>query len=168
MPHRSTFLAPLHNLLKKDMPWKWSKVEDAFVAAKQLILNPQTLSFMWCFIPWCWSRSVSSDAFATCTLTKAQQNYSQLEKKALSIIFGMKRFRQYLSMIAPSQFQQIIDLCDSFWTIASSSCSCSSSTSKMDTYACIIQLNDWVPQHYSTCRCRQDVPSSSPDMVTKM
>lgn len=56
MPHRSTFLAPLHNLLRKDIPWKWSKVEDAFVAAKQLILNPQTLSFMWCFIPWCWSR----------------------------------------------------------------------------------------------------------------
>ena len=32
MPHHSTILAPLHNLLKKDIPWKWSKVEeDAFV-----------------------------------------------------------------------------------------------------------------------------------------
>ena len=44
MPHHSTILAPLHNLLKKDTPWKWSKVEeDAFVAAKDLILNSQTL-----------------------------------------------------------------------------------------------------------------------------
>ena len=44
MPHHSTILAPLHNLLKKDTPWKWSKVEeDAFVAAKELILNSQTL-----------------------------------------------------------------------------------------------------------------------------
>ena len=44
MPHHSTILAPLHNLLKKDTPWKWSKIgEDAFVAAKELILNSQTL-----------------------------------------------------------------------------------------------------------------------------
>ena len=35
-------------------------------------------------------------AFASCTLTQAQQNYSQLEKEAFSIIFGLKRFRQYL------------------------------------------------------------------------
>ena len=35
-------------------------------------------------------------AFASCTLTPAQQNYSQLEKEAFSIIFGLKRFRQYL------------------------------------------------------------------------
>ena len=33
---------------------------------------------------------------ASCTLTHAQQNYSQLEKEAFSIIFGLKRFRQYL------------------------------------------------------------------------
>ena len=44
MPHHSTILAPLRNLLKKDTPWKWSKdEEDAFVAAKELILNSQTL-----------------------------------------------------------------------------------------------------------------------------
>ena len=44
MPHHSTVLAPLHSLLKKNTPWKWSKVEeDAFVAAKQLILSSKTL-----------------------------------------------------------------------------------------------------------------------------
>ena len=44
MPHKSAVLAPLHNLLKMDTPWKWSKVEeDAFVAAKVLILNSETL-----------------------------------------------------------------------------------------------------------------------------
>ena len=35
-------------------------------------------------------------AFASCTLTPAQKNYYQLEKEAFSIIFGLKRFRQYL------------------------------------------------------------------------
>ena len=31
-------------------------------------------------------------AFASCTLTPAQQNYYQLEKEAFSIIFGLERF----------------------------------------------------------------------------
>ena len=35
MPHHSTVLAPLNNLLKKNVPWKWTKSEDAaFTAAK--------------------------------------------------------------------------------------------------------------------------------------
>ena len=44
MPHHSTILAPLQNLLKEDTPWKWSNVEEAaFLVAKELILNSQTL-----------------------------------------------------------------------------------------------------------------------------
>ena len=44
MPHNSTVLVPLHQLLKKGTSWRWLKAEeDAFVAAKQLILNSQTL-----------------------------------------------------------------------------------------------------------------------------
>ena len=35
-------------------------------------------------------------AFASCTLTKSQRNYSQLDKEAFSIIFCLKRFHQFL------------------------------------------------------------------------
>ena len=112
-PHHSTVLAPLHQLLKKGTPWRWSKVEEGtFVAAKQLILSSQTLVHYDHTLPLFLSCDASSYgavvlphqidgqfrpvAFASCTLTHAQQNYSQLEKEAFSIIFGLKRFRQYL------------------------------------------------------------------------
>ena len=114
MPHHSTVLAPLNNLLKKNVPWKWTKSEDAaFTAAKNILLNSRTLVHYNESLPLVLSCDASSygagavlshvingkhqpTAFASCTLTEAQRNYSQLEKEAFSIIFGLKRFHQYL------------------------------------------------------------------------
>ena len=35
-------------------------------------------------------------AFASETLSASERNYSQLEKEALSLIFGLRKFHQYL------------------------------------------------------------------------
>jgi len=37
-----------------------------------------------------------SIAFTSRTLTSSEKNYSQLEKEALSLIFGLRKFHQYL------------------------------------------------------------------------
>ena len=51
MPHHSTVSAPLNNLLKKNVPWRWTKTEDtAFMAAKNLLLNSKTLVVCACVL----------------------------------------------------------------------------------------------------------------------
>ena len=97
----STVHAPLHNLLMKDTPWKWSKLEeDAFVASEELIINHKH----WCImIPSCLSiffmmlhlmvlvlshqmnGQFRHVPFISCT--SAQKNYSQLEQEVFSILF---------------------------------------------------------------------------------
>ena len=88
--------------------------EQACVNAKKLLLESQTLVHYDDALPLYLSYDVSSYgagavlspyidnhyrpiAFASCTLTPAQKNYYQLDKEAFSIVFGIKRFHQYLS-----------------------------------------------------------------------
>ena len=114
LPSHSQVLQPLNRLLRKDVKWQWTVVEDAaFKEAKMLLLNSQTLVHFDERLPLylsCDSSSYGAGAvlshmidgtyrpiaFASISLTSAQRNYSQIEKEALSIIFGLKKFHQFL------------------------------------------------------------------------
>ena len=115
LPNLATILHPLHVLLKQGEAWIWSEeCEKAFRQSKQMVIDsdllvhydvnkPVTLA--------CDSSSYGAGAvishimedgkerpiaFASRTLSSSEKNYSQIEKEALSIIFGVKKFHKYL------------------------------------------------------------------------
>ena len=115
LPNHAMILAPLNNLLKANVKWQWTQREnDAFEASKRLLCESQTLVHYDCDKPLFMSCDASHYgagvvlshkidgcyrpvAFASCTFSKSQLNYSQIEKEAFSIIFGLKRFHQFLA-----------------------------------------------------------------------
>ncbi len=115
LPKLATHLAPLYGLLKKDHPWKWGQQQkDAFQKSKELLTSSRLLVHFdpkLDLILACDASAYGIGAvlahrmpdgtekpvgYASRTLSKAERNYSQLEKEGLSCIFGIKRFHQYL------------------------------------------------------------------------
>ena len=83
LPNLSSELAPLYKLLRKNSSWHWGFQQDsAFEKSEQLLLSSQLL--------------VHFDPFVSRTLASAEINYSQIEKEALSCVFGITRFHSYL------------------------------------------------------------------------
>lgn len=115
VPHKATLLEPLHRLLETAQTWKWTKSEqDAFDKAKRLITFDLTLVHYDLAKPLtltCDSSEygvgavLSHDmgdgedrpiAMASRTLHTHERRYSQLDKEAASIMFGISKFHNYL------------------------------------------------------------------------
>ena len=115
LPNLSTELAPLYKLLQQSVPWKWNtEQQKAFDRSKQLLtssqllvhFNPDLEIILACDASDYGIGAVLSHrmpngcekpiGFVSRTLTKAEKNYSQLEKEGLACIYGVKRFHSYL------------------------------------------------------------------------
>ena len=110
----ATLLRPLYDLLQKAKTWDWGEAqEQAFRRAKELLstapllthYDPSRPLMLACDASPYGVGAVLSHrvgdterpvAYASRTLTPAEQKYSQLDKEALSIVFGVKHFHQFL------------------------------------------------------------------------
>ena len=111
----SSIVHPLNHLLRKNVRFKWSlECERAFNANKNEITSDRVLIHFNPKLPLVLAMGVSPHgisavlshtmldysekpiAFYSRTLSNAEKRYSQVDKEALSIIFGIKRFFQFL------------------------------------------------------------------------
>jgi hypothetical protein len=111
----ATIAEPLYELTKKKMPWKWEdKHQKVFQRLKDLLSSENVLVHFDSKLPLGLSCDASNVgvgavlfhrfpdgserpiASVSKTLTDCQRNYSQIQKEALAIVFGLKKFFQYL------------------------------------------------------------------------
>ena len=115
LPNLAALLRPLYDLLQSATTWTWgNSQEQAFCKAKELLSSAPLLTHYDPEKPLVLScdaspygvgavlshrmedHSEQPVAYASCTLSSAERKYAQLDKEALSIVFGVKHFHQYL------------------------------------------------------------------------
>ena len=115
LPNVSTVLHPLNRQLRKGAGWLWTrKCQEAFQAIKEMLSSDLVLAHYDPTLPLNLAADASAYgvgamisekyqdnserpiAFVSRTLTPTEQKYAQVEKEALALVFGVKRFHQYL------------------------------------------------------------------------
>ena len=115
IPNLSSLIQPLNQLLRHGVKWHWSQAANtAFKAAKEKVVSPNVLVHYDPSRPIRLAADASAYgvgavishtmedgserpiAFASRTLTPSERNYSQVEKEALSLVFGVCKFHAYL------------------------------------------------------------------------
>ena len=106
VPNMSDIAKPLHNLVKKDVSWNWSKSQQtASEALKKAITDAPVLTY---YDPK--KELLENDAsqngpgsaifqdgkpiaYASRVLTDTEQRYALIEKEMLAMTFGLEKFR---------------------------------------------------------------------------
>ncbi|XP_046868681.1 uncharacterized protein K02A2.6-like [Drosophila willistoni] len=115
LPHKATVAEPLHRLLDKNATWRWYKqCEKAFSTLKELIGSDDVLVHYDGSLPLVLACDASPYglgavlshkmpngaekpiAFYSRTLSKAERNYAQIDREAIALVAGVKKFHNYV------------------------------------------------------------------------
>jgi hypothetical protein len=110
VPSLSDLTQPLRELIKKDIEWHWTKThENAFNRVKSSLMQDKLLKYYDVTEPVTLSVDSSSYGLGAClmqdskpvsyasrSLNQAEKNYAQIEKELLAIVFGCKKYHQYI------------------------------------------------------------------------
>ena len=115
LPSLSHVLHPLHQLLKKNAKWSWNLEHmEAFNTIKEMICQDNMLvhydiskplkvfcdaspkGLGACMVHVMPTGDERPVAYVSRSLSSAEQNYAQIEREALAIVFAVRRFHQYL------------------------------------------------------------------------
>ncbi|KRZ10689.1 Uncharacterized protein T11_7653 [Trichinella zimbabwensis] len=115
VPKLAELCSPLNQLLRKDTRWNWTgEHTKAVERVKRLLNSPLLLTHYHPEWPIVLAADASNEgigavvyhrlsdgtvkviAHASKTLNAAQRNYGQIEKEALALVYGVKKFHKYL------------------------------------------------------------------------
>ena len=109
MPHLTDTMQPLHNLLKNNVPYMWSKTQQtSFDAVKVVLADAPVLAFYNSNKELVLENDASEYglgsvllqdgnpvAYASRSLSSVERRYAQIEKEMLSVLFGLSKFHHY-------------------------------------------------------------------------
>ena len=115
LPNLATIVQPLNELLQENKKWLWTgKCTQAVKTAKDLLMTSNLLVHFDLSLPLKLATDASQYglgavishvlptgeerpiAFASRSLSASEKNYSQIDKEALSLIYGTQKFHSYL------------------------------------------------------------------------
>ena len=115
LPNLATIIQPLNSLLQKYKKWEWTDTcSNAMESAKRLLTNSNLLTHYDPSLPLKLAADASQYglgavishvlqngderpiAFTSRALSPSEKNYSQIDKEALALIYGVKKFHDYL------------------------------------------------------------------------
>ena len=191
LPNMSHTLYPLNQLLRKNTPWAWkTKQQKAFEAAKNLLSQDTALAHYdvnrtlklycdasayglgACLLHVMDDNSEKPVAYASRTLTKSEMAYAQIEREGLALVFGVRRFHQYLygrSFILVTDHRP---LCKIFGNKESTP---TMATARMQRWALTLSTYQYSIEHIkgisnqcADCMSRLPIPKQSRDSAEKV